>query len=91
MIREKINEYETLDSIIKGLKIDANNERELNICKESYDIGLKTGWVNGYTDLLNIIEDLLEPFTKKYSLEKFSTQGKIRILLKILEKLEGQE
>ena len=91
MVREKINEYETLDSIIKGLKIDANNEREMNICKESYDIGLKTGWVNGYTDLENILEQLLEPYVKKYNLEKFSLQGKIRILLKILEKLEGQE
>jgi len=52
---------------------------------------LKTGWLNGYTDLLNIIEDLLDSYVKKYNLEKFSTQGKIRILLKILEKLEGQE
>jgi hypothetical protein len=91
MIRERINEHETLEAVIKGLKINIQNEREVNICKESYDVGLKTGWVNGYTDLLNIIEDLLEPFTKKYSLEKFSTQGKIRILLKILEKLEGQD
>jgi hypothetical protein len=91
MIRERINEHETLEAVIKGLKINIQDEREMNICKESFDIGLKTGWLNGYTDLLNIIEDILDPYVKKYGLEKYSTQGKIRILLKILEKLESQD
>ena len=91
MIRERINEDETLKAVIKGLKINIQDEREMNICKESFSVGLQTGWLNGYTDLLNIIENLLDSYVKKYNLEKFSTQGKIRILLKILEKLEGQE